>query len=421
MHRKQSIIVYLLLFIISVLHISCKPVSLGVKFGPSASFPPIDPSLNKPQKVVYFLSIEGGYDIYHDCKNIYEADSNSYFTDESVIHFVPIFIPRSLMISMKEESLSLLCDKFIEGVLEDVETRRDRSRDSFYFCGYRLGALAVLEAVMRLHRDLNIKKVALISPPLHGYEALKDNQYPYQDPRGPITLIMKSRGQKVQTSSTFKQLLPDSEYLATLRSFLQELDNTNIQVYLASASVKNLCNVSSIPSEVRKEVENLFRNVSYDLRKSYDARVAPDLTILKPLTQYLENASREQFYAFIQYMYDGDDHDGFYSMHSQEASEIWSNNIVRARFDGYSGGGHIALLSYMRADFEKLFDPKEDTLANESLQKSIVEYLLKDSNPKSIVADRNSSSVLNFSFLEPLLRAALPYYKKNGDLKEDYL
>ena len=52
----------------------------------------------KPQKVIFFLSIEDSYDIYADCRNIYESD----FSLEKDAHFIPINISRSVMANMGE-------------------------------------------------------------------------------------------------------------------------------------------------------------------------------------------------------------------------------------------------------------------------------------------------------------------------------
>ena len=336
----------------------------------------------KPQKVIFFLSIEDSYDIYADCRNIYESD----FSLEKDAHFIPINISRSVMANMGEIGLSYLKDQFINKVLRNIDSNWDRNRDSFYFCGYRLGALALLDAVIDLRNDINIEKVSLISPPLHGYDVLRERKdrkrYRYEDPRGPLTLLLTSRGKKVQTESLFRDMLPKSDYLTRLRSYLSSLGGDNDpKVYIASASVKKLCDGGNIPDSIEEEIESMFTVIAKELRTAYDTGYAPDLAVIQPLADYLSNANRQQFYAFISYMYNGQDHDGFYSMKTQEVPKINNENIVKTKFSGYSGGGHIALLDFLRADFPYLFNTEDNTLANPHLQRSILMYFLLDSNP----------------------------------------
>ena len=400
MNNKISNLIFKsMLLSIMYFNFSCNSVNYGMMNNDTeVSDVSVDHSLHEerePQKVIFFLSIEGAYDIYADCRDIYESD---FFSEEDNIHFVPINISRSVMADMGERGLSYLKEEIVNEVSRDIGYNWDRNRDSFYFCGYRLGALGILDAVIDLRNDINIEKVALISPPLRGYEALQAGKgYGYHNPRGPIALLLKTYGEKVQTKSLFRDLLPDSDYLTRLRSYLSSLSGDNDhKVYIASASVKNLCDADNMPEYVAIEVENLFDRTAKEIRTIFHKGSAPEISELQPWANYLKYGDRQQFYEFIRYMYNGQDHDGFYSINSQEVPEINNENISRGRFDGYSGGGHIGLLKFLYVDFPYLFNAEDNALANPKLQKSVVSYLLqglvRSANSDEEKVDDDSSS-----------------------------
>jgi hypothetical protein len=330
-------------------------------------------------KIMFFLSLDKeslGQEVWN---NAFKA----YNLAKPTIHFVPIFVPGSVKEQSAQQGINVVVDYFISSVLSSIdENSWDKSRDSFYFCGFDRGGLAVLDSIRTLKSQLNIKKVALISTPLGGAEMFKKD-YPYHDNRGPIKLLLKSRGQKVHTTAMFREVLPGSEYLVGLRSFLKELASSGVKVYLASASIKGLVNADNIPSEIYEEIDERFKVVARSIRNSYSSGEAPSISILAPLAEYLANPDKQKYYALIKYAYDGEDHNGFWSVLSQEANEIEDKNITRAKFNGYFGGTNIGLLSLIRVDLTGLFDMKEYTLFNRALQDSVFSFFfLNDTEHK---------------------------------------